>query len=91
MSKFETTDGASAGTTTRQTYKLTHDHGLSVTEREKLVHSLCTGLETWFEDTTYGVVIQATAIADFKMWSLEEAEIEGISLQLFIIISAVHY
>ena len=46
MSKFETTDGPSAGTTTRQTYKLTHGHGLSVTERVKLVHSLFTALET---------------------------------------------
>ena len=90
MSKFETTDGSSAGTTSRQTYKLTHSHGLSVTEREKLVHSSCTILDTQFEDTIYGVV-QTTAIADFKMWPLEETELEGISLQLFIIISAFHY
>ena len=90
MSKFETADGPSAGTTTRQTYKLTHGHGLSVTEREKLVHSLYRALETQFEDTIYSVV-QATATADFKMWPLEEAELEGISLQPFIIISAFHY
>ena len=65
-------------------------YGLSVTEREQQVHSLCTVLETGFEDTTYGVV-QATAIADFKMWPLEEAGLEDISLQLFIVISAFRY
>ena len=46
MSRFETTDDPIAGTTTTQTYKLTHGYGLSVTEREKLVHSLSTALET---------------------------------------------
>ena len=90
MSKFETTDGPSAGTTNSQTYKLTHGHGLSVTEREKLVHSLCTAPEAQLENTTYHVV-QATATPNFKIWPLEEAELEGISLQLFTIISAFHY
>ena len=56
MSKFERTDGPSAGTTTRQTYKSIHGHGLSVTEREKLVYSLYTEIQTQFEDTTYCVV-----------------------------------
>ena len=40
------------------------------------MQSLCAALETQFEDTTQGVV-QATAIADFKMWPLQEAELEG--------------
>ena len=40
--------------------------------------------------TTY-CVVQATAFAVFKLWPSEEAELEGISLQLFIIISALHY
>ena len=29
-----------------------------------------------FEDTTYGV-IEATAVANFKMWSLKQEELEG--------------
>ena len=66
LSKFEIIDASSAGTTTRQTYKLTHGYGLSPNERLKLVQSLCAALKTQFEDTTQGVV-QATAIADFKM------------------------
>ena len=65
-------------------------HALSVTEREKLVHALCTALQTQFEDTTYGVV-QATANADFKIWPLEEGELEGIRLQHFIIIPAFYF
>ena len=44
MSRFETTDGSSAVTTTRQTDKLTHGHGLSVTEKVKLVHYFCISL-----------------------------------------------
>ena len=65
LSQFETIDVPSAGTTTRQTYNLTHGQGLSTSERTKLVQSLCAALETQFEDAIQGVV-QATAIADFK-------------------------
>ena len=46
LSQFETKDAPSAGTTTRQTYNLTHGHGLSPTERTKLVQSLYAALET---------------------------------------------
>ena len=76
LSKFVTTDASSAGPNTRQTYKLIHGHGLSPNERAKPVQSLCVALKTQFEDTTQGMV-QATAIADFKMWPFQEAELKG--------------
>ena len=85
LSKFVTKDAPSAGSTTRQTYKLTHGRGLSPNERAKLVQSLCAALKTQFEDTTQGVV-QTTAIADFKMCPLQEAELEGFGDDMITIL-----
>ena len=76
LSGFETSNAPSTGATTRQIFNLTHGKGLSETERKRLIQSLCVALETRFEDTTYGV-IEATAVANFKMWPLKEEELEG--------------
>ena len=48
---------------------------ISQLHKGRLIQSLCVALETIFEDTTYGV-IEATAVANFKMWPLKE-EVEG--------------
>ena len=43
---------------------------------KKLVHLLCEALQTRFEDATQSVV-EATSVADFKIWQLDKAELAG--------------
>ena len=65
-----------AGTTTRQTFSLTHGDAFLPSDREKkLVHLLCQALQTRFKDATQDV--EATSVADFKIWPLDNAELEG--------------
>ena len=47
---------------------------------KKLVHLLCEALQTRFEDATQGVV-EATLVDDFKIWPLDNAELEGLFKQ----------
>ena len=46
------------------------------TDRENLVDKLCDALNVRFEDAQHGL-IQATSIANFKIWPVEEANLEG--------------
>ena len=43
---------------------------------EKIVNSLCAALDVRFEDTKEGL-ISATSIANFKIWPMQESELEG--------------
>ena len=54
-----------AGTTTRQTFKVTYGDGLLPSDRKKIVHLLCEVLQTRFEDSTQGVV-EAASVAEFQ-------------------------
>ena len=54
---------------TRHTYTLTTGTGQLDTERKALIKALYTTLENRFDYTT---VVKATAIADFKMWPIDE-------------------
>lgn len=75
LAKFETCT-APAGTLTRNTYKLTGGDGFQATDRKKIIDSLCAALDVHFEDTTQGI-IHATSPANFKLWPMEEHELEG--------------
>ena len=66
-----------AGATTRQANGLTHGDGLLQSHREKLVHSLYEALQARFEDAAHGV-IEATSVADLKMWPMDKSELEGL-------------
>ena len=66
-----------AGETARQAFSLTHGDDLLQSHREKLVYSLCEGMQSRFEDTTHGV-IETTSVADFKMWPMDKSELEGL-------------
>ena len=50
--------------------------GLQQADRKKLVYKLCDALNVRFEDTKYGL-IQVTSVASFKIWPVEEANLEG--------------
>ena len=43
---------------------------------KKIVDNLCAAIDVRFEDTKQGL-IPATSIANFKIWSLQESELEG--------------
>ena len=89
MSKFQTTDGLSADTTTRQTYKLTHGHGLSVAEREKIVHSLCTTPELNLK-ILYMVLYKPLPLLTLNV-AFGRSRIRRYQHTFFIIISAFHF
>lgn len=75
---FETCAAPSAGSVTRNTFKLTggdHDF-LKQDERAKFIDTLCDALRIRFEDTQ-PEIIQATSIANFKVWPVEESQLEG--------------
>ena len=61
---------------TRNTYKLTGGDGLQQAGRKKLVDKLYDALNVRFEVTQHGL-IQATSIANFKIWPVEEEILEG--------------
>ena len=71
ISQFEECSAPSAGTTTRNTYRLTGGDGLPQGERAKFTNRLCDALNVRFEDTRHGL-IQATSIANFKTWPVSE-------------------
>ena len=76
LSQYETCSAPSAGAVTRNTYKLTGGNGLEEADRKKILESLCEALAVRFKDTEKGL-ISATAVANFKIWPLHEAELEG--------------
>ena len=51
--------------------------GLTESERKNIVDALCEALEVRFEDTRTGL-IQATSVANFKVWPMEENDLEGL-------------
>ena len=75
MASFETSSVPSAHVTTRHTYGLTHGTGLLASDRKALVDSFCAALQTCFEDTKTSIV-EATSVADFKMWPTNENELD---------------
>ena len=66
----------SAGTATRNTYKLTGGNGLQQNDRKNIIDSLCAALQVQFEDTVQGL-ISATSIGNFKIWPMDEEDLEG--------------
>ena len=50
LPQFATCQTPSAGTTTRNTYKMTGGSGLHDTDRKVLIELLCSNLSTHFED-----------------------------------------
>ena len=73
--QFEACHAPSAGVTTQNTYQLTGGNGLQEAD-QKIVNNLCAALEVRFEDTKQGL-IPATSIANFKIWPMQESELEG--------------
>lgn len=76
LAQFETCAAPSAGPSTRNTYKLTVGDGIKETDRKKILDALCQALSVRFEDTKKGL-IAATSIANFKVWPIEESDLEG--------------
>ena len=76
LSQFESCNIPSAGTMTRQNYKLTSGNGLKENDRKNILDSLCAALEVRFQDTKEGI-IPATSIANFKIWPIQESELQG--------------
>ena len=76
LAQFETCAAPSAGPSTRNTYKLTMGDGIKDTDRKKILDALCQALSVRFEDTKKGLVA-ATSIANFKVWPIEESDLEG--------------
>ena len=58
---------------------LTSSDELTEADRKKLVDALCEALEVRFEDTHAGL-IQATSIANFNVWPIEEKDLEGLHI-----------
>ena len=61
---------------TRNTYKLTGGNGLEEADRKKILESLCEAMAVRFKDTEK-MLISATAVANFKVWPLNEEKLEG--------------
>ena len=76
IGQFEECNAPSAGATTRNTYKLIGGDNLPQGERMRFINQLCDALNIRFQDTKNGL-IQATSIANFKTWPLDEVELEG--------------
>lgn len=76
LPQFETCQGPSAGTETRNTYRITGDTGLHNADRNALIDLICSNLSTRFEDTCHGV-IRNTSVANFKEWPAKEETLDG--------------
>ena len=74
LQQFETCELPTVGATTRTVYKLTAGRGLLDMERIKIVDSLISALGVRFEDTSTNVV-QATSLANFRVWPVREEEL----------------
>ena len=73
-------------------YKLTVGDGIKETDRKKILDALCQALSVQFEDTKKGL-IAATSIANFKVWPIEESDLEGShskTIDLFWCFSSLH-
>ena len=76
LSQFETSPAPTTGTFTRNSYKLVGGDGLSEADRKKIINKLSEVLSVRFQDMEQGL-ISATSIANFKVWPLEEQDLEG--------------
>ena len=75
LGEFEKCEYPTPGSNTRKTYKLMGSDGQISSSREKLINLLCEKLKTCFEDTVEKIV-DATSVANFKQWPLNEKALE---------------
>ena len=83
LPQFETCQAPSAGTASRNIYKMAGDTGLRDSDRIALINLLSTRLSTRFEDTSHGI-IHSTSIANFKLWPEKEEALDGFGDEMIL-------
>ena len=78
LAKYETCTAPSAGSSTRNLYRLTGSGRLLDDDRTSIITKLCAALDVQFEDTKHGI-IHATSVANFKIWPTESNKLESLT------------